>query len=65
MRRSRRVSTSVLRFTQPSAMQKIVDIDAKPRYYGVLTIFYSKWSRDVFYRMNFTSWSPEAVRGEW
>jgi len=46
-------------------MQKIVDIDAKPRYYGVLTIFYSKWSRDVFYRMNFTSWSPEAVRGEW
>ncbi|WNN95150.1 hypothetical protein SEA_MAGRITTE_199 [Microbacterium phage Magritte] len=61
MSRHVRVSTSVLRFTQPSVTQKIVDIDAQPRYYGVLTITYSRWAHDIFWQMNFTSWRPEAV----
>lgn len=65
MTRHVRVSTSVLRFTQPTTMQKIVDIDAQPRYYGELTITYSRWARDIFYRLNFTAWRPEAVPRAW
>lgn len=65
MTRNMRVSTGVLRFTQPTVMQKIVDIDAQPRYYGVLTITYSRWAKDIFWRMNFTSWRPEAVPHDW